>query len=299
MTSESTRSPLSMPFSQDEFAQALENYNYAFAPGQVVRGKVFEYASDGAYVDIGGKSSGFVPLREAAMEQDIPLNEALPLEAEFEFLIVSSQNTDGQVTLSRRQLLVREIWERIAETAQKGTVVEMRVTGTNRGGVIGEIEGLRGFIPRSHLLERVNLETLVGQLLSATFLEVDREKNKLVLSQREAARAAIISKLEPGQLVTGKVANIKPYGAFIDLGNATGLLHIKQVSGTRIEDLAELLQVGQSIKAMIIDLDESKNRISLSTKVLEKYPGEVQEKFEEVMTSAESRAEKVQGKLGE
>ena len=300
MTSDSTPSQEpNSSFSLDDFAQALDQYNFQFKRGQTVRGKVSDYGSEGAYIDIGGKSPGFVPLQEASLERVTNLSEVLPRHEEIEFLIVREQDAEGQVILSRRQLQIQQVWNHLSELAENGSSVQMRVTGTNRGGVTGEVEGLRAFIPRSHLVEKEDLDSLVGQSLGATFLEINPEQNKLVLSQRQAARAAVISKLEPGQLVEGTVASIKPYGVFVNLDNVTGLLHIKQVSGSHVDSLTTLFKIGQPIKVMIADLDEVKNRISLSTKVLENYPGEILEKLDEVMASASERAEKARRKVDE
>jgi small subunit ribosomal protein S1 len=286
-------------FSLEDFAKALEQHDYQFQKGQVVRGKVFQYTSDGAYVDIGGKSPGFVPLREASLSVEANLSESLPLQEETEFLIVSEQNEEGQVTLSCRQLKLKQAWDNIAEIADSEKSVQMRVTGVNKGGVTGEVEGLRAFIPRSHLIEKNDLDSLVGQLLTANFLEVNRETNKIVLSQRQFARAAAITNLQQGELSTGKVVNIKPYGVFVDLQGITGLLHIKEVSGKNVESLNNLFQVGQEIKVIVAEVDEIKNRISLSIKILESYPGEILEKMDEVMANAEERAEKLKEKSAE
>ena len=281
----------------EDFAQALDKYDYEFAKGQIIRGTVIQHDSEGAYVDIGGKSPGFVPTREAALEEVYNLALVLPLDEEFEFLIIREQNADGQVTLSRRQLEVKQAWDKIAEIAESGKSAQMRVTGVNKGGVTGEVEGLRGFIPRSHLQQRDGLESLIGQLLTATFLEVNPEARKLVLSQRDAMRATAIAKLEQGTLMAGKIVSMKPYGVFVDLNGATGLLHIKEVSGTHIDSLNNLFKVGQEIQVVILDIDEYKNRLSLSTKILEEYPGEIVEKLDEVMANAEARMPQVKEKL--
>lgn len=286
-----------LSFSLDDFAKALDQHDYQFAKGQIVRGTVFEHTSEGAYVDIGGKSPGFVPLREASVKSGVSLAESLPLREEKDFLIVSGQNEEGQVTLSRRQLELKKAWDSVSEIAQSGKSVQMRVTGVNKGGVTGEVEGLRGFIPRSHLIEKEDLESLVGQLLTATFLEVDPDNKKLVLSQRQAARAAAIRKLETGALMEGKVVKIQPYGVFVDLDGVTGLLHIKQVSGSPIDSLTTLFKIGQEIKVVILEIDEYKNRVSLSTKVLESYPGEILEKLDEVMERSAERAEQARTNL--
>lgn len=300
MTSKSPRSQEpNVSFSMDDFAKALEQHDYQFDQGQVVRGKVFEHSSEGAYVDIGGKSSAFVPFREASCQRITNLSECLPLEAEMDFLIISGQNEDGQVTLSRRQLELQQAWDNVSEIAETGKSVQMRVTGTNKGGVTGDVEGLRGFIPRSHLIEKDNLDSLIGQLLTANFLEVDQENNKLVLSQRQIARAAAIGTLERGALMAGKVVKIQPYGVFVDFNGVTGLLHIKQISGSHIDSLNNLFKIGQTIQVVIVDIDEYKNRISLSTKILEAYPGEILENMEEMMANAPERLAAAKEKMAE
>lgn len=284
-------------FSRDDFAKALEEQNYGFEKGQVVRGKVFEYTTDGAYVDIGGKSPAFLPGREASVRGVTNLSEVLPLQEEREFLIIREQDADGQVTVSLKQLLIKQIWDRLSELQESGQTVQARVTGVNKGGVTVDVQGLRGFIPRSHLLDRDKLEELIGQPLNVNFLELDRSRDKLVLSQRLASQSARFNEIEVGQLVEGKISGIKPFGLFVDLGGTTGLIHIKQISQNYIESLPNLFRVGQEIKAIVVELDEGKNRISLSTRVLENHPGEMLENMAEVMDSAEARAQRAKKNL--
>ncbi|MFQ4144054.1 S1 RNA-binding domain-containing protein [Chlorogloeopsis sp. ULAP02] len=284
-------------FSLDDFARALEQHDYQFQKGQIVHGKVFQLETEGAYVDIGGKSSAFLPREEASLRTVANLSDILPLNEELEFLVIRDQDAEGQVTLSRRQLEIRHLWERLAQMQENSQTAEVRVSNVNKGGVTVDIQGLRGFIPRSHLIERDNLEALKGQILTASFLEVDRSNNKLILSQRLATRSANFSMLEIGQLVEGKVTGIRPFGVFVDLDGVSALLHIKQVSQKFIENLEKVFQINQPIKAVIIDLDEGKGRVALSTRVLENFPGEVLENFDEVMTSAPARAERARAKL--
>jgi len=286
-------------FSMDDFAKALEKHDYQFQKGQVVRGKIFQVDHDGAYVDIGGKSSAFLPQEEASLRAVTDLSEILPMDEELEFLIIRDQDAEGQVTISRKQLEMRQIWEKLAEIQENSQTVQVRVTGVNKGGVTVELFGLRGFIPRSHLSERDNLDALKGQSLTVGFLEINRETNKLVLSQRLAARSSNFSLLQIGQLVEGKITGIKPFGVFVDFNGVSALLHIKQVSQKFIESLDKVFQIGQPIKAVIIDLDEGKGRVAISTRVLENHPGEVVENFAEVMASAESRANRAANKTAE
>ncbi|MDJ0796936.1 MAG: S1 RNA-binding domain-containing protein [Calothrix sp. MO_167.B12] len=286
-------------FSMDDFAKALEQHDYHFQKGEVVRGKVFQLDPDGAYVDIGGKSSAFIPRDEASLRTVTDISEVLPLDEELDFLIIREQDAEGQVTLSRRQLEIQHIWEKLGQMQEDSQTVAVRVTGVNKGGVTINVQGLRGFIPRSHLIERDNLEGLIGQTLTVGFLEVNRSTKKLILSQRLATRSASFSLLEIGQLVSGKVSGIKPFGVFVDIEGMSALLHIKQISQKFIENLEQVFQIGQPLKAVIIDLDEGKGRIALSTRVLENFPGEMLENMDELMSSAEARAERARNKSSE
>lgn len=285
-----------MTFSTEDFARALADHDYTFQTGNTVRGTVIGHGSEGAFIEIGGKSDAFLPLKEAALGRIEDLTEALPLGESYEFLIIRDQDSEGRVVLSIRRLLLNQLWEKLARQEANSDILEVKVTGTNKGGVIVDVEGLRGFVPRSHLSQPEELEALVGTWLSVGFLEVNPDKNKLVLSQKAALRSQTMGRLEEGQLVSGTIASLKPYGAFVSFDGVTGLLHINQISKNYVDSLPSLLQAGQAIKAIIVNLDEERNRISLSTKVLEKYPGEMLKEFETVMADAENRLQNV-GKL--
>ena len=282
-----------MSFSSDDFAKALEQHNYEFQTGQLVRGKAYSYESDGAFVDIGGKSAAFLPTEEASLRRVTDLSQIIPLGEERQFLIIREQDADGQVTLSLRQLELRQLWVKFADMQENNETVQVRVSGVNKGGVTVDARGLRGFIPRSHLLDRENLEGLIGKAFTASFIEVNSTTKKLVMSQRLATQAASLSQVAIGQLVNGKVSGIKPFGIFVDFDGATGLLHINQISKNYVASLNELFQVGQPIRALVTDVDEIKRRISLSTKVLENYPGEIVENMAAVMSEAEERVQKL------
>jgi small subunit ribosomal protein S1 len=297
MTSSTRTSKAVATFSSEDFAKALLEHDYDFKRGQTVRGIIHAHERDGAYVDIGGKSLAFVPLDEAALAGVVELSDILPLNEEIEFLIIREQNEDGQVTLSRRQLELRLAWDRLADIQASNATVQVRVTGYNKGGVTVDVESLRGFIPRSHLSQRDAMESLVGLTITATFLEVNPKESKLILSQRQATHAAAISQLQAGQLIEGRVTGVKPFGVFVDIEGVTGLLHIKQVSQKFIENLPGLFELGQAIKAVIIEVDEVKKRISLSTRILEEYPGEMLEKQEAVMANADDRMPRALQKL--
>lgn len=279
-------------FSMDDFAKALEQFNYAFQKGQVVKGKVCGYESDGALVDIGAKSPAFLPAVEASVQAIKDVSAVVPLDEERDFLIIRDQDADGQLTLSLRALEIKKVWDQLAELPETQSL-QVRVTGVNKGGVTVNAKGLRGFIPRSHLVEREDLDSLVGTTLSASILECNPAAKKLVLSNRLATRLVAFSQLELGQLVEGKVTSLKPFGVFVDLaGGATALLHINQISKNYVESLGKLFQIGQPIKALIANLDAGQGKISLTTKPLENFPGEMIEKTADVQAEAEDRYER-------
>ncbi|WP_017299684.1 S1 RNA-binding domain-containing protein [Nodosilinea nodulosa] len=289
-----------MTFSAEDFAKALEAHDYDFQVGSTVRGTVISCANDGATVDIGGKSSAFLPIREAAVRAINSFEGVLEPGVEYSFQVIRDQDADGQVLLSIRKLQLKQLWDKLAQQAEASEVLEVKVTGYNKGGVTVDVEGLRGFVPRSHLGRTYeNLEDAVGQRLTVGFLEVNPAANKLVMSARLAARSQVMSTLELGQLIDGTVASLKPFGAFIEFDGISGLLHIKQISKNYVESLPSVLKVGQPIKAVVVALDPERNRISLSTKVLEKYPGELIKESEAVFADAENRLGDISRMLGD
>lgn len=269
---------------------ALDQQDFsAFEVGQTVRGKPFEYSSDGVLVDVGGKSAALLPMAETLAKDGDALRDQVPLGLEQEFLVVRAPNADGQVTVSLRELALRKVWEELATLVESKGSVAVKVTGTNKGGVTVNVRGLRGFIPRSHLLEREELDRLIGQVLNVVPLEIDRDRKKLVFSHREAAKAGLMAQLKTGQLVTGRVGGIRPFGVFVDINGLRGLLHVKQMSQARVASVEDLFALGDTVKAIVTDIDEWQGRISLSTAVLEAYRGEILEAKETVMAEAESR----------
>ena len=215
----------------------------------------------------------------------------------FRSLVTREQNADGMVTISARALALRQSWEKVRQLEKEGKVVQVQVNGFNRGGVTCDLEGLRGFIPRSQLQDGENHEALVGKTLGVTFLEVNPETRKLVLSERKAATAARFSELEVGQLVEGQVAAIKPYGFFVDLGGISGLLHHSAITGAALRDLREAFQPGERLRALITELDPGRGRIALNTALLEGQPGELLIAKDTVMAEAADRANRARSLL--
>ena len=284
-------------FDAEAFLAALDQNEPVGTTGEVVSGTVVGVESDGVYVDIGGKAPGFMPKKEAGLGVVINLKERFPRGLELQVLVTREQNADGMVTISARALALRQSWEKLRQLEKDGKVVQVTVTGFNRGGVTCDLEGLRGFIPRSQLLEGENHEALVGKSIGVTFLEVNPETLKLVLSERKAATAARFADLEVGQLVEGQVASIKPYGFFIDLGGISGLLHHSAVTGAVVRDLREVFEPGERVKALITELDPGRGRIALNTVLLEGQPGELLVAKQTVMDGAVDRATRARSVL--
>ncbi len=287
------------PFSADDFANALAEHNYEFAVGQTVKGKVVSVESSGIYVDIGAKSLGFLPIEEATLSGSSRSNDAFPIGNEYEFLIISSQNADGEVKLSVRRLLFKQAWQTLRDYQAESKVFETKVIGTNTGGVIVDSVGLRGFVPRSHLADSSDMPKLIGKFLPVMVLEADETRKKLVLSNRQAAKLAAMTQIAKGQLISGKVTNIRPFGAFVEFSGLSGLLHVKEMSQKPVNDPTRVFQLNDMIKAVIIDVDESRNRIALSTKILELHAGEMLDNSSQVFAEADERLEKNISKLWE
>ena len=292
-----SRSVDDFDFDEDAFLAALDANEPVGTTGEVVTGTVIGMESDGVYVDIGGKAPGFMPKSECGLGVITNLKERFPKGLEVEVLVTREQNADGMVTISCRALALRKSWDKVKQLAKEGKVVQVKITGFNRGGVTCDLEGLRGFIPRSQLQEGENHEALVGKTLGVAFLEVNSETRKLVLSEKRAATAARFSELEVGQLVEGQVASIKPYGLFIDLGGVSGLLHQSVITGGSLRSMREVFGQGETVKALITELDPGRGRIGLNTALLEGQPGELLVDKDTVMAEAADRANRARNVL--
>jgi small subunit ribosomal protein S1 len=277
-------------FTLDEFASLLSKYDYNFKPGDVVKGTVFAIEPKGAMIDIGAKTAAFMPMQEVSINRVEGIADVLEPGEEREFFILSEENEDGQLTLSIRRIEYQRAWERVRQLQKEDATIYSEVFATNRGGALVRVEGLRGFIPGSHISTRKPKEELVADFLPLKFLEVDEERNRLVLSHRRALVERKMNRLEVGEVVIGTVRGIKPYGAFIDIGGVSGLLHISEISHEHIETPHTVLNVNDQMKVMIIDLDAERGRISLSTKALEPEPGDMLTDPQKVFEKAEEMA---------
>jgi small subunit ribosomal protein S1 len=280
-------------FSYEDFAAAVAETDYSFGRNDVVKGICVEYDKGGCIVDIGAKASAYLPEAEASlMGKGKSVEDMVALDEEMDFQIISDEDENGQLLVSIRRIQYRHAWDSVIAKQATDEVLEAEVIAVNRGGAICLVEGLRAFLPGSHLSAQMPTEDLIGQILPLKFLEVNQEANKLVVSNRRAVVEQQMAELSRGDVVEGMVKALKPYGAFVEVGGMSGLLHISQISYDRIDNLEKVLTPGMPIKCMIIDHDKVNGRIALSTKTLEPDPGDMLKNPTLVFEKAEETAQK-------
>lgn len=277
-------------FDESAFLEALNENEPIGATGETIKGKVIALESDGLYIDIGGKAPGFMPKKECGLGVITNFKEKFSIGLEMEVLVIKEQNADGMVTVSARALILRQSWEKVASSAKNGELIQVTINGFNRGGLTCDVDGLRGFIPRSQLENGQDYQSLVSKTLKVAFLEVNPETRKLVLSEKKALLVSKFADLKLGQLIEGEVLAIKPYGFFVDLGGASGLLHQSSITNGSIRNLREIFVEGEVIKALITEIDLERGRIGLNTALLENTPGELIIDKEKVMIEASERS---------
>ena len=277
-------------FDESAFLEALNENEPIGATGETIKGKVIALESDGLYIDIGGKAPGFMPKKECGLGVITNFKEKFPIGLEMEVLVIKEQNADGMVTVSARALILRQSWEKVASSAKNGELIQVTINGFNRGGLTCDVDGLRGFIPRSQLEDGQDYQSLVSKNLKVAFLEVNPETRKLVLSEKKALLVSKFTDLKLGQLIEGEVLAIKPYGFFVDLGGASGLLHQSSITNGSIRNLREIFVEGELIKALITEIDLERGRIGLNTALLENSPGELIIDKKNVMDEAFERS---------
>ena len=277
-------------FDESAFLEALNENEPIGSTGETIKGKVIALESDGLYIDIGGKAPGFMPKKECGLGVITNFKEKFTIGLEMEVLVIKEQNADGMVTVSARALILRQSWEKVASSSKNGELIQVTINGFNRGGLTCDVDGLRGFIPRSQLENGQDYQSLVSKNLKVAFLEVNPETRKLVLSEKKALLVSKFADLKLGQLIEGEILAIKPYGFFVDLGGASGLLHQSSITNGSIRNLREIFVEGEVIKALITEIDLERGRIGLNTALLENTPGELIIDKEKVMIEASERS---------
>ena len=261
----------------NEFEDLLNSVSQV-EPGDVVTAEVLTVDANQANVAISGTGvEGVLTLRELTNDRDADINDLVKTGETLELLVlrqVVGKDTDTVTYLvSKKRLEARKAWDKLVGREEE--VVTVKGTRAVKGGLSVEFEGLRGFIPASMLDTRFvrNTERFVGQEFDAKIKEVDPKENRFILSRREvveaeaaAARAEVFGKLNVGDVVTGKVARITSFGAFIDLGGVDGLVHLTELSHERNVSPKSVVTVGEEIEVKVLDLNEEEGRVSLSLK---------------------------------
>jgi len=256
-----------------EFEKLLEQFDYSFKKGDIVKGKVIGYEPSGVVVDIGAKTNAKVPLKELVGVPPKSAQEALPQDdTEKEFLIIREEDDDGMLTLSHKKVALAYAWKELERIKEADEIVDAEVTAVVKGGILVEVMGVRGFVPSSHVRTR-DAEELVGKTVQLKVLSVDSKQNNLIMSHRKVVseqqaeqRKDLFENIQIGQIVTGDVVRLAEFGAFIDIGGIDGLLPLSQISWRWVDHPADILKVGEKIKVEIIGIDEEKQRVSLSLK---------------------------------
>ncbi len=260
-----------------------------FDEGDLVTGTVVKIERDEVLLDIGFKSEGVIPVRELSIRKDANPADIVNLGDGIEALVLQKEDKDGRLVLSKKRAEYERAWNRIEEKFNAGENVEGEVIEVVKGGLILDI-GLRGFLPASLVdLRRVkDLGAYMGTRIEARVIEMDRNRNNVVLSRRvvleearKAERSEILSKLQPGMRLKGTVSSIVDFGAFVDLGGIDGLIHISELSWNHVNHPSEVVKVGQEVEVQVLDVDLNRERISLGLKqttedpwrtLVKKYP---------------------------
>ncbi len=265
-------------YTDAEFEALLNNYDYSFQKGDLVKGIVCSYDSSGVIVDIGAKTAAYVPTKEAIVDKSVDIEETLKKGQEYEFLIIREEDEEGRFMLSYKKVAMAYSWRELEELKANDEVVEGTIVSVVKGGVLVEVKGVRGFVPSSHLKLK-STDNLIGEKLELKILTMDIQQGNFILSNRKAyaddkeeGKKDIFESVEVGQVVKGDVVRITDFGAFVDIGGIDALLPLSQISWRWVDHPSDILKVGDNISVEIIVIDKEKQRISLSLKNLEKDP---------------------------
>jgi small subunit ribosomal protein S1 len=259
--------------------------NYAatmvsFEEGDVVKGKVVRIDKDEVLVDIGYKSEGVIPSTELSIRKSVDPADEVELGEEIDALVLTKEDAEGRLVLSKKRARFEKAWRRIEAAAESGEPVEGSVIEVVKGGLILDL-GVRGFLPASLVdIRRVhNLDEFLGQTLECKVIELNRSRNNVVLSrravleeERKEVREQILGRLEPGQVVEGKISNIVDFGAFVDLDGIDGLIHISELSWSHVNHPSEVVSIGDTVRIKVLDIDRDRQRISLGLKQTQEDP---------------------------
>lgn len=256
--------------------------------GDIRQGEVIEHLKNAILVDIGAKSEGIISGSELDALDD-ETRDLLAVGNEVNVYVVDPEDDEGNIILSFAKAAEEEDWQMVDDLAQNGETYQGKVVGHNKGGLLVQVGQLRGFMPISQLANSRNfdrerstpdqLRVMVGKPITAKVIEVDRSRNRLILSERAAMkerraeqRERLLTELEQGDIRQGRVVNLTDFGAFVDIGGLEGLVHISELSWKRVNDPRDVLQHGQEVEVYVLDVDQERQRVALSLKRLETDP---------------------------
>jgi small subunit ribosomal protein S1 len=263
--------------------QVVPNYDATLTPveeGEVVTGHVVRIDKDEVLVDIGYKSEGVIPSSELSIRKSVDPHDEVQLGDEVDAIVLTKEDQDGRLIISKKRARFEKAWRRIEEAARTGESVEGTVIEVVKGGLIIDL-GIRGFLPASLVdIRRVpNLDQYLGTTVEAKVIELNRTRNNVVLSrravleeERKEVRQRIIDRLQPGMVVEGKISNVVDFGAFVDLDGIDGLIHISELSWSHVRHPSEVLNIGDTVQVKVLDIDRSRQRISLGLKQTQEDP---------------------------
>jgi small subunit ribosomal protein S1 len=261
------------------------------APGNRYQGRVIAVEYGGALIDLDGKSSGILTVKESAAESLRDMHNLLEVGQSIDVEVIQSENYEGRPVLSLRRIQVRDSWDRVLQRQANDETLDGVIVAVNRGGCICTVDGLRAFLPGSHCIGGNPSVDMIGTTIPVKFIEVNVDIGKIVVSNRRAVIENELADLNRGDVIEGVVSGVRPYGVFVELrGGMSGLLHISQVSYERVESLDSIFYDGMRVKVMVIDHDKVNGRVALSTKTLEAEPGDLIRDPSRVFESAEANA---------
>src|SRR6478672_4067248 len=261
---------------EDAIAGTIVNFD----DGDIVKGTVVKVDKDEVLLDIGYKSEGVIPSKELSIRNDVDPNEVVSLGEEIEALVLQKEDKDGRLILSKKRAQYERAWGTIEQKKENEEVVSGPVIEVVKGGLIIDI-GLRGFLPASLVdLRRVrDLHPFVGRVLECKIIELDKNRNNVVLSRRayleetqREQRDEFLTNLKPGEVRKGVVSSVVNFGAFVDLGGMDGLVHVSELSWKHVDHPSSVVQVGDEVTVQVLDVDLSRERISLSLKATQQDP---------------------------
>ena len=264
----------------DEFLAAIDSTIKYFDDGDIVEGTIVKVDRDEVLLDIGYKTEGVIPSRELSIKHDVDPHEVVSVGDAVEALVLQKEDKDGRLILSKKRAQYERAWGTIERIKDEDGVVEGSVIEVVKGGLILDI-GLRGFLPASLVeMRRVrDLQPYVGKTLEAKIIELDKNRNNVVLSRRawleqtqSEVRQTFLNNLQKGQIRSGVISSIVNFGAFVDLGGVDGLVHVSELSWKHIDHPSEVVEVGQEVTVEVLDVDMDRERVSLSLKATQEDP---------------------------